>query len=190
MRSVVDTIQDVQSKIERALECLPKLLSQLPEELKPLIQLAPPQGVHAHVSLRRPDKKASRQIKRNAPASSWSPESDLVLISYDTSSVETEIPLLMDEVKPAEMVRNPEQQQPTRDPARELLQALAQAEMGSQFVSLKWFRDTCLPQRGSLGAQRPRSGTACWRTPLTGDGFSPAEFRIQRTRSFRLRLSA
>jgi hypothetical protein len=148
MRSVVDTIQDVQSKIERALECLPKLLSQLPEELKPLIQLAPPQGVHAHVSLRRPDKKASRQIKRNAPASSWSPESDLVLISYDTSAVETEIPLLMDEVKPAEIVRNPEQQQPTRDPARELLQALAQAEMGSQFVSLKWFRDTCLPQRG------------------------------------------
>jgi hypothetical protein len=30
---------------------------------------------------------------------------------------------------------------------RELLQALAQAEMGSQFVALKWF-DTCLPQKG------------------------------------------
>lgn len=148
MQSAVNTIQDIQSEIENALECLPKLVSKLPEELKPLLRLAPPQGIRAHVSLRHPDKKASRQIKRNAPVSSWSPESDLVLISYDASVVETKIPVPAEEMKPAEIVRGPEPTQPTRDPARELLQALAQAEMGSQFVSLKWFRDTCLPQKG------------------------------------------
>lgn len=148
MQSAVITIQDIQSEIERALECLPKLLSQLPEELKPLIRLAPQQGIHAHVSLRHPDKKAGRQIKRNAPASSWRPESDLVVISYNASAPETEIQAPAEEIKPAEIVRGPEQKQPARDPARELLQALAQAEMGSQFVSLKWFRDTCLPQKG------------------------------------------
>jgi hypothetical protein len=154
MEYAVNTIQDLQSKIERALECLPKLISQLPEELKPLIRLAPPQGIHAHVSLRHPDKKTSRQIKRNAPVSSWSPESDLVLISYDTSSGETELPLPVEEIKPAEIVRSPEQKQP-KDPARELLQALAQAETGRQFVSLKWFRDTCLPQKGFLWGTTP-----------------------------------
>ena len=149
MPSAVNTIQDTQSEIERALECLPKLVSQLPEELKPLIRLAPPQGIHAHVSLRRPDKKTSRQIKRNAPAGSWRPESDLVIISYAASAAETEIPAPAEEIKPAEIVRGPgRKQQPASDPARELLQALAQAEMGRQFVSLKWFRDTCLPQKG------------------------------------------
>ena len=74
MQSAVNTIQDIQSEIENALECLPKFVSKLPEELKPLLRLATPQGIRARVSLRHPDKKASRQIKRNAPVSSWSPE--------------------------------------------------------------------------------------------------------------------
>ena len=73
MQSAVNTIQDVQSAIEKALECLPKLVSKLPEELRPLVRLAPPQGIQVHVSLRHPDKKASRQIKRNTPVSSWRP---------------------------------------------------------------------------------------------------------------------
>ena len=148
MQSVVSTIQDVQSEIEKALECLPELLSQLPDELKPLILLAPPQGVHARVSLRHPDKKSSRQIRRNAPVNRWSPKSDLVVISYNTSAAETGVPLPVEQAKAAKTVRGLEQKPPARDPARELLQALAQAEMGSQFVSLKWFRDTCLPQKG------------------------------------------
>lgn len=153
MLSPLSSIQDVQSKIERALECLPKLLSQLPEELKPLILIAPPQGVRANVSLRHPDKKTGRQIKRNAPANCWSPEAHLVLISYENSAVEAERSRPAEEIKPAEIVPSPEQKVPARDPAQELLQALAQAEMGSQFVSLKWFRDTCLPQKGfSWGA--------------------------------------
>jgi hypothetical protein len=142
MQSDGNTIQDAQSEIEKALECLPKFLSHLPKELKPLILLAPPQGVHASVSLRRPDKKTSRQIKRNAPMNSWSPESDLVVISYNTSAADAAMPLPAEQAKPAET------KPPVKDPARELLQALAQAEMGSQFVSLKWFRDTCLPQKG------------------------------------------
>jgi hypothetical protein len=147
VQSAVNTIQDVQSEIEKALECLPKFLSHLPEELKPLILLAPPQGVHASVSLRHPDKKTSRQIKRNAPMNSWSPESDLVVISYNTSAAEAAMPLPAEQVKPVETIRGLGNK-PVRDPAHELLQALAQAEMGSQFVSLKWFRDTCLPQKG------------------------------------------
>lgn len=144
----MNTIQDVQSEIEKALECLPKFISHLPEELKPLILLAPQQGVHAQVSLRHPDRKTSRQIKRNAPVSSWSPKSDMVVISYDTSAAEAEIPLAAEHAKSAETVRSLGQKTPVKDPAHELLQALAQAEMGSQFVSLKWFRDTCLPQKG------------------------------------------
>jgi hypothetical protein len=147
MQSAASTIQDVQSEIEKALECLPKFLSHLPEELRPLRWLAPRQGVHAHISLRHPDKKASRQIKRNAPVTSWSPESDLVVISYNTSAAEAAIPLPAEQAKPAETARGLDQKPPARDSARELLQALAQAETGRQFVSLKWFRDTCLPQK-------------------------------------------
>lgn len=145
--SAANTIQDVQSEIEKALECLPKFISHLPVELKPLILLAPQQGVHAQVSLRHPDKKTSRQIKRNAPVSSWSPESDLVVISY-SSTAEAKVPLPAEKAKSTETVRSLGQKPPVRDPAHELVQALAQAEMGSQFVSLKWFRDTCLPQKG------------------------------------------
>ncbi len=70
------------------------------------------------------------------------------MISYDASPVESEIPAPAEEAKPVEIVASPAPAQPAKDPARELLQALAQKEMGRQFVSLTWFRDTCLPRKG------------------------------------------
>ncbi|MEK7408175.1 MAG: hypothetical protein AAB225_24150 [Acidobacteriota bacterium] len=127
------TILQVQSEIETALQRLPGLEAQLPDVLRPLVRLAPSKGARAQVSLRH--ARTQRQVKRNAPAESWSPDSGLVSISYDTSAVEEAVAM---ETPRAE------------DPARDLMLALARAEQDPQlgFVSLKWFRDTYLPRQG------------------------------------------
>lgn len=136
------TIEGAQAELEQALESLPNYLPQLPDALKPLARLAPPTGLHAKVSLRHGSKK-ERQVKRNAPASSWSPEEGIVSISYGVRN-------------------NAGQDRPRKhpvsvqhDPVREIVQALARAESGNQFVILKWFRDTYLPQQGLAWAATP-----------------------------------
>ena len=152
-----ETILEVQSELEIALQSLPGFQAQLPDVLKPLVKLAPPKGVRACVSLRHAGKKP-RQVKRNAPADSWSASSGLVSISYsaapreETADVETQAP--------TEVVTVVRPQRPrSEDPARELLRALARAENDPQlgFVSLKWFRDTYLPQQGSTWAAAPEN---------------------------------
>jgi hypothetical protein len=139
------TILAVQSELEAALQSLPSLLHQLPDALKPLANLAPPKGVRAQVSLRHAG--TNRQVKRNAPVDAWSPESGLVAISYDASAGEETSPQPSPPDAGREMTPSPAS--PAEDPVRDLVLALADAENDPQrgFVSLKWFRDTFVPQR-------------------------------------------
>ena len=154
--NIEKTILEVQSEIEIALQRLPAFAAELPDALKPLARLSPPKGAHAKVSLRH--AKTERQVKRNAPAGSWSPDSGSVSISYDASPAEE----AGDLVTQATKATNPDVvTQPARaeDPARDLLLALAKAEQNPQlgFVSLKWFRDAYLPQHGYAWAVGPEN---------------------------------
>src|ERR1022692_1479058 len=76
------TILEEQSEIEAALDHLPALAAQLPAALKALVRLSPRKGFRVQVSLRRGNAKDSRQVKQNAPARSWLPDSGLVAIMY------------------------------------------------------------------------------------------------------------
>lgn len=148
------TILEVQSAIETALQHLPKFAAQLPDVLKPLVRLAPPKGSRTQVSLRHRHGRNERQVKRNAPADSWSPHSGLVSISYNASpkeadSLETQA---ADTAHPDTLPGVH-----VEDPVQDLVLALARAERDPQlgFVSLKWFRDTYLQQQSYAWAAAP-----------------------------------
>ena len=141
------TIYEKQAQIASALQQLPVFASQLPDSLKPLIHLAPSEGTKVNVSLRH--ARNNRKVRIDASEENWSPESGTVSISYQPSpSVEMELT----ETKTAEPAPSSQvtHSDLTRDPAQELLLELAKAEQDPQlsFVSLKWFRDTFLPQQG------------------------------------------
>jgi hypothetical protein len=137
-----------------ALQRLAGFAAQLPDVLRPLVWLAPPKGARAQVSLRH--ARTERQVRRNAPADSWSPDSGLVSISYDTSPVEEANALETQAAQTAPADASPPPP-PAEDPARDLVLVLARAEQDPQlgFVSLKWFRDTYLPPQGYAWAVAP-----------------------------------
>ncbi len=172
------TVQEAQSAIEAALAGLRDLASQLPEALKPLLQLAPPKGARVQVSLRH--LKKDRQVKRSAPLHSWRADSGTVSISYELGEIErfprypeeTQAniaitqgavpPVPQTEVRVGDLVRGlaslgvpvlPRGE----DRASDLVRALAEAERDPQFgfVSLKWFRDSFLPHQGLQWAAAP-----------------------------------
>ena len=156
------TILEEQSEIEAALDHLPALAAQLPAALKPLVRLSPRKGFRVQVSLRRGNAKDSRQVKQNAPASRWLPDSGLVAIMYRPSTpeedqaVESTVEDVQDSLaKPAETATKPAET--ASDPVQDIVMALARAEKDPQlgFVSLKWFRDTYLPQQGYPWAAIP-----------------------------------
>jgi len=156
------TILEEQAEIEAALDRLPALAAQLPDALKPLVKLSPRKGLRVQVSLRKGSAKESRQVKQNAPARSWVPDSGLVAIFYRPSTreedqaVESTVHVVQDAAaKPVETVA--ERPETARDPIEEIVVALARAEKDPQlgFVSLKWFRDTYLPQQGYPWAAIP-----------------------------------
>jgi hypothetical protein len=156
------TILEEQSEIEAALDHLPALAAQLPAALKPLVRLSPRKGFRVQVSLRRGNAKDSRQVKQNAPARSWLPDSGLVAIMYRPSTpeedqaAESTVEDVQDSLaKPAETATKPAET--ASDPVQDIVMALARAEKDPQlgFVSLKWFRDTYLPQQGYPWAAIP-----------------------------------
>lgn len=156
------TILEEQSEIEAALDHLPALAAQLPAALKPLVRLSPRKGFRVQVSLRRGNAKDSRQVKQNAPARSWLPDSGLVAILYRPSTpeedqaAESTVEDVQDSLaKPAETATKPAET--ASDPVQDIVMALARAEKDPQlgFVSLKWFRDTYLPQQGYPWAAIP-----------------------------------
>src|SRR5580700_6669872 len=124
------TILEEQSEIEAALDRLPTLAALLPAALKPLVKLSPRKGLRVQVSLRRGNAKDSRQVKQNAPARSWLPDSGLVAISYRPStpdeeqSVESTVEDVQDSpAKPAETVVKAAE--PASDPIQDIVIALA-----------------------------------------------------------------
>ena len=139
------TITDMQTEIEKALEHLSQR-RELPDDLRPLLSLAPPKSGKVHVSLRKKD----RQIKKTASAQNWSPESGTVSISFETAETGGPsrkgvwklglIPEL--EAQEASGLRR------AGGPLERLVSALQRAEKDLHFVALKWFRDKCLPQAG------------------------------------------
>jgi hypothetical protein len=156
------TILEEQSEIEAALDHLPALAAQLPAALKPLVRLSPRKGFRVQVSLRRGNAKDSRQVKQNAPASRWLPDSGLVAILYrpatpeEDQAAESTVDDVQDSLaKPAETATKPAET--ASDPVQDIVMALARAEKDPQlgFVSLKWFRDTYLPQQGYPWAAIP-----------------------------------
>jgi len=137
------TIQDLQAEMESALMHLSKFAPELPAALKPLVRLAPRPGSRASVSLRH--AKTDRQVKRNAPADSWSADSGVIAISFGSERINEpaiEIPPATQHVAASKST--------AEDAIRELVIGLAKAERIPQlsFVSLKWFRDTYLVQQG------------------------------------------
>jgi hypothetical protein len=165
--STQKSVASIQAEIEQALESLPALVPQLPSALKALALLVPQQGFRVVVSLRHNgDAKKSRQVKSNAPADSWSPEPDEgVWISYDVRPEKDARP---EKVADSASETNATAQSPTTtreremseasavtSPHHDLLRALDKAESVTQFVSLKWFRDTFLPQQGHAWAVSP-----------------------------------
>jgi len=129
------------------------------------------------VSLRHAKKE--RQVKRTAPASSWSPHTGLIAISYrpsmaeDDQSIQPPVEAIeptkpephhmpagpQQHAAPAEAVERTKREpaEVASDPARDVVTALAKAEKDPQlgFVALKWFRDTYLPQQGYPWAAIP-----------------------------------
>ena len=153
--NTLNTIEKMQNEIEAALEQLPRLEAQLPDVLKPLAKLASGKGVRAQVALRH--AKSGRQVKRNAPADSWSPESGVVSISYNPSPKETEA----SKTEGSLVLHRDPLPQPGHgeDPVQDLLLALARAQRDPQlgFVSLKWFRDGYLLRQGYAWAGAPEN---------------------------------
>src|SRR5262249_20681766 len=125
------TILEVQSELERALQLLPGLVTQLPDALKPLARMSPPRGARAQVSLRHGHVRKNRQVKNNAPADSWSPDAGLIAISYDTSAAEE--PAVVEPRHPeTEQARTLAQPVVAEDPVKDLVLALAKAERDPQ----------------------------------------------------------
>jgi hypothetical protein len=140
------TISDVEAGIERALEEV-RMLDQrgrLPQELKPLVHLAPPEGASVHVSLRK--RESSRPIRRAAPADSFVQRLCGAWIVY-------EMPTALDAQDPGDKPDRSESGNPLED----FIAALDRAERDPHlsFVSLKWFRDTYLAKRGYAWARDP-----------------------------------
>lgn len=147
------TIWDAQSEIETALRYLRVNAQELPDDLKPLLELAPPIGLRPQVSLREgKNLKESKPVQQDAPLSRWSKSCGFVAVSYWRPPIDEEEVLYPG-------ISATEPPSPTRagDPVRETVLLLAQAEKDPQlgFVSLKWFRDTYLTQQGFAWAALP-----------------------------------
>ena len=112
---------------ERAQAELEKALAALPNYFAEL-----PEALKPLLKL-APPKGQRAKISRRA---------DAISVSYEAVNA-----------RPPKPAKRPE---PAKgNPAREMVHALASAEAGRQFVVLKWFRDTYLPQAGYGWAATP-----------------------------------
>ncbi len=136
------TIADLEADIEDALDALIDLerRGRLPQELRALLALTPPEGASVHVSLRQRD--TLRQIRRNATENHYAQASCGAWIVFE---------LPPDEVRegPTGAAREP------GDVLDDFIRALDRAERDPHmsFVSLKYFRDQYLAKVGLLWAR-------------------------------------
>ena len=161
------TIPEAEEVIEEALEEL--AFSTDPGLVRALRFLAPP-GYQAIVELCGENGRSKR---RNANATSWTPEEDEVRIYFERVDEGAE----EDDERPAPAVRARAARaaQPAfedgnvddstgslpadiDDRIKELCSTLAEAERGGHaFIALKWFRDSFLPRKAFSWNQSPES---------------------------------
>ena len=140
-------INDVTTDLEQSLANLKA--SDLPLVLQGLRHL-PVGDYEPRVSIR--PRGGGRKVRRDADASYFDPESCEVVIEfdrYDDAGAEVG-------TRDADM---PDAGAAAFDRERamdELLEALAAVESAREFVSLKWFRDKCLPTGDIAWAREPR----------------------------------
>jgi hypothetical protein len=160
------TIPEAEEVIEEALEEL--AFSTDPGLVRALRFLSPP-GYQAIVELCGENGRSKR---RNANASSWTPEEDEVRIYFERVDEDAE----EEDERPVPQVRSraprPVQQSfedgnvddsgglppDIDDRIKELCGTLAEAERGGHaFIALKWFRDSFLPRKAFSWNQNPES---------------------------------
>lgn len=155
MATATKTIADLQLEITSALQRIAP--DHLPPALAGLGHLAPPPGFAVRVSL---CYSGGRQIRSDADASYFTPESCRVVVKYEAANTQA---AAADQAKlelPIEIVTKDMKHE--RD-LRELVLALDAAERDPRFrdfVALKTFRDRFLPERGLDWAQDDRQRQA------------------------------
>ena len=157
------SIPDAEELIEEMLNELG--FSQDPDLVRALQFLAPP-GYQAIVELCGENGRSKR---RNASASTWSPEEDEVRIYFERIDENEPQPRVARTLRAAsEPAYNSSEEdddgQEAMMPAdmdsrvKELCAALAEAERGGHaFIALKWFRDSFLPRKTFRWNQHPES---------------------------------
>jgi hypothetical protein len=136
------TIEEVESRLKQSLE--------KSDALRPLV----PKGYRVQVTLLDQNERKKR---RSASAETWSPESDLIKISFerepDDAAVER---IVVDSAPQAPMAsHDPGPRVAVSDSLADLVRGLDRAESrpGYTFVALKWFRDVALPASAPAWAQ-------------------------------------
>ncbi|MGB8260912.1 MAG: hypothetical protein WCE75_11200 [Terracidiphilus sp.] len=155
------SIPDAEEMIEEALGEL--AFSRDPGLARALHFLCPP-GYQAIVEL---CSENGRSKRRNATASSWSPEEDELRIYFERVDG-AEAPRMSRQPRAAaESAYEDEEDDDAGVPAdldarvKELCAALAEAERGGHaFIALKWFRDSFLPRKAFRWNQQPESRQA------------------------------
>jgi hypothetical protein len=126
------TIEEVESRLEQSLA--------KSDALRPLV----PKGYRVQVTLLDQNERKKR---RSASAETWSPESDLIQISFEKESEDAS-----DE---GVVAGNAPQASRVESSLSDLIRCLDHAESrpGYTFVALKWFRDVALPAGAPAWAQ-------------------------------------
>jgi hypothetical protein len=143
------TIEEFESRLQQSLE--------KSDALQPLVA----KGYRVKVTL-RDDKRKKR---KDASADTWSPESDLIQISFEKEPEDAADKVVAAADAPqASRIEisdrpatshDPDPRLAMLDPLSDLIRCLDQAESrpGYTFVALKWFRDVALPAGASTWAQ-------------------------------------
>jgi len=126
------------------------------DALQPLV----PKGYRVQVTLLDENERKKR---RSASAETWSPESDLIQISFEREEAsdenfavgsDREAPKTEDSDRPIAS-HDPDPRLAVSDSLADLVRCLERAESrpGYTFVALKWFRDVALPADAPAWAQ-------------------------------------
>ena len=143
------TIEEAESRLEQSLA--------KSDALQPLV----PKGYRVQVILLDQNERKKR---RSASADTWSPESDLIQISFEKESKDTGEGAVIANATPALRVESSDRPITGHDPdpqiaisesLSDLIRCLDHAECrpGYTFVALKWFRDVALPASAPAWAQ-------------------------------------
>lgn len=154
-KAAQSSVEAVHLSIPAAEEIIENALNELaysqdPGLVRALQFLAPP-GYQAIVEL---CSESGRSKRRNASASTWSPEEDELRIYFERTDDAEAAPRPSRAARFATVGSEEEDDQQAVLPAdmdtrvKELCQALAEAERGGHaFIALKWFRDSFLPRK-------------------------------------------